>query len=290
MPSSYVALSRIVSRLLICLLPLLLFSPSLPAQQDCSKCDCNHFPIARDCYKCCDFATGTIASISNSALQLSVRDAEGQTAIKTFSTAALPPSNRALKKGTQATVYYEKNGNLAKRVDLTDRLQGLLKPGTEPNPSLPGVCSTISLPQDALKVYLGSSVVITTSKETAVFRAGGLDLLSIRRAPDGLAANATIFEKGGQVAASIVDNHFFINPSEHFRVLEPDPHTLLIASSVGEQVISLRYLNPTALRVMGTFYTREGTPIEVGQDQIKAGNLIFEGDCMVNAAVVVGLR
>ena len=49
--------------------------------------------------------------------------------------------------------------------------------------------------------------------------------------------------------AEIVDNRFYINPNNFFRIEKPDSHSLLVYDLNNKKVIDIRYINSHTVRV-----------------------------------------
>jgi len=149
---------------------VLLFASPTNAQQ-CSDCDCYHFPIPKKCETCCGVSTGKIASVTNSSVVITENGTTGDTPTtkKTFILKPDTKKNGILREGAPATVYYRKEGNVAAQVDLIESIQGLLIPGEEPDPPMPNSCYMFhTVPPDALRIYLGGNAGFTTGDQVAV--------------------------------------------------------------------------------------------------------------------------
>ncbi|MGB2632906.1 MAG: hypothetical protein WAM58_03110 [Candidatus Acidiferrum sp.] len=239
---------------------LLLGGTSGAQQQQCTDCDCNHFPIAKECKKCCGVASGKITSVTNSSVVINENAGE-----KAFALTLGTKKNADLKEGAQATVYYHKEGDVATRIDLIDRLSGLLIPGHETDPPVPAICSKFPIPPGALKLYFGEgSLGYTMSDEVTVLTIKGQDLLSLRRTDKGLAINAKTFSDDGNIIAEIVDNRFYINPNNFFRMDRPNNHSLIVYDLHDRKVLDIDYVNPHSVKVLGIFQVPGVPPIIFG--------------------------
>ena len=249
-----------------CVAVLLLTSTRASAQQ-CSDCDCYHFPIPTKCESCCGVATGNIASVTNSNLVLSQKESNGETIKKTFGLKPNTRKNAVLKEGAPATVYYHKDSSVAVQVDLVKALKGLLLPGDEPDP--PVACPNV--PSNALKVFLGDSLASTTADELTVLKIKGIDVLSLRRTSNGVAILAKVFSEDGKVVAQIVDNRLYVNPGNFLRIDNPDSHSLAVYDLHQRQVLAIRYLNPQSVRVVGIFQLPERAPVVISENEFLVG-------------------
>lgn len=263
---------------------LLLISGNSMAQQKCPQCDCNHIPIEKKCEDCCGIASGEITSVTNSKVELSERlsTSESVAVKKTFALTPGTKRNAALKEGAQATVYYHRDGNVATKVDLVERLSGLLIPSNKPDPPLPNSCGPDPVPVDALRVYAGSNVGISTSREITVLSVKGVDLIDLRRTPNGIAISARTFGEDGKIVAQIVDNQFYVNPSNFFRLDRPNNHSLSVYDVRGTKVVDITYINPHSVVILGVFRVPDAPPVVVNENEIVLGGFRFTEGCFVN--------
>ena len=132
---------------------------------------------------------------------------------------------------------------------------GLLRPASEPTPPTP--CGS-TIPKGALILLLGDSASYTTASHQTVIKVAGEDLLSIDRKDSGIAITAKIFSADRRIVAKITDNEFAINPSNYFRRERPDHHTLAVFDQQDQRVLYVRYLNASAIKLLGTFHTARG--------------------------------
>jgi hypothetical protein len=274
-----------------CRLRLLLFTvllgllgvPATQAQQ-CSACDCYHIPISTTCEGCCGIATGKIATVTDSTVAItgSASASEGTSANRTFKLKPETRKNSALKEGAPATVFYRREGNVAERIDLLEALQGLLIPGSEPDPPLPSSCSRFRpVPQGALRVYLGDSGGYSMADEVSVLTIKGTDVLDLRRASNGLAIGAKTFSDDGKIIAQIIDNRFYVNPNNFFRMDRPDTHSLVVYDPHGRNVLDIKYINSHSVRVLGIFQIGGGRPVIITDHEltVEGGAQLF-GLCL----------
>ncbi len=168
---------------------LLIATPTL-SQQDCAKCDLNHFPVAPECEKCCFVESGVIKSASESTVVLTTNDSGGKTTDRSFELDPKTKKNAPLKTGARATVFYRKGRSTADKVELTEALDNLLTPGIKPVPE--SVCE--QLPVDALRVYLGNTVAWTTGDHMVVLDIGEEQIVAMDRTQNGVAISAKIYD------------------------------------------------------------------------------------------------
>lgn len=256
---------------------VLLLTATIASAQQCSDCDCYHFPIPNKCESCCGVATGNIASVTNSNLVLSQKKSNGETVKKTFGLKPNTRKNAALKEGAPATVYYHQNSNTAVQVDLVEALKGLMLPGNEPDP--PGPCSPVA-PPNAIKAFLGDSLAYKSADQMTVLTIKGIDVLELRRTSNGVAILAKVFSEDGRVVAQVVDNRLYVNPGNFFRIIHPDSHSLTVYDLHERKVLAIRYINPQSVRVTGIFQLPERPPVVITDNEILLGTIRLSGVCV----------
>jgi len=202
------------------------------------------------------------------------------TAKKSFALKPDTKKNGVLREGASATVYYRKEGNVATQVDLLDALKGLLVPGDEPDPPLPSSCYRVHpVPPDALRVYLSGNAGYTAADQVTVLSVKGTDLLDLRRTSTGLAINAKTFSEDGKIVAEIIDNQFYINPNNFFRMERPDSHSIIVYDIRDRKVLDIRYINSHSVKVLGMFQVPGVTPLIIDEAQLSLGGFHTVGSC-----------
>ena len=279
---------------------VLLLTSTIGSAQQCSDCDCYHFPIPNKCESCCGVATGNIASVTNSNLVLSQKESNGETIKKTFGLKPNTRKNAVLKEGAPATVYYHKNSSAAVQVDLVEALKGLLLPGNEPDPPLP--CPNGIIPSypsgepifsasKTVKMFLGNSVVAFAPADgVTVLRIKGIDVLDLRRTSNGVAILAKVFSEDGKVVAQIIDNRLYVNPGNFLRIDNPDSHSLAVYDMHQRQLLAIRYLNSQTVRVVGIFQVPERAPVLISEDELLVGTNRFHNVCFGAKTVAISVQ
>jgi hypothetical protein len=224
--------------------------------QQCSACDCYHIPISTQCEGCCGIAAGKITAVTDSTVAITGKTStnESTPVSRTFALKPETRKNATLKEGAPATVFYRREGNVAERIDLLEALQGLLIPGDGPDPPLPSGCPPFvrTLP-NTLRVYLGSNAGLSTYDDVSVLNVAGTELLDLRRTTKGLAISAKTFSADGKIIAEIIDNRFYVNPNNFFRIEKPDSHSLVVYDLMGIRVLDIKYINTRSVRALGIF-------------------------------------
>jgi hypothetical protein len=266
-----------------------LLSASTTNAQQCSNCDCYHFPIPKKCESCCGVASGKITSVTNSSVVISEKEStsDAATVKKTFALKPDTKKNGVLREGAPATVYYRKEGNVATQVDLVEALKGLLVPGDQPDPPLPSSCYRLHpVPPDALRVYLGGNAGYTTGDQVTVLNVKGTDLLDFRRTSKGLAINAKTFSEDGKIIAEIIDNRFYINANNFFRMEKPDSHSIIVYDIRDRKVLDITFINSHSVKVLGIFQFPDAAPVIIDEAQLSLGGNNFFGSCFSGAKLI----
>lgn len=171
---------------------------------------------------------------------------------------------------------------------MTEALEGLLSPGSEPDPPLPESCYRLhQVPPEALRVYLGGNAGYTTADEVTVLSVKGKDLLDVRRTTKGLAVNAKTFSEDGKIIAEIIDNRFYINQGNVFRMERPDTHSIAIYDVKDRKVLDVRYLNSHSVRVLGIFQVPGALPFVIGDSELIMGGFHSTGGCFAGQRLFV---
>jgi hypothetical protein len=62
----------------------------------------------------------------------------------------------------------------------------------------------------------------------------------------------------------IADNEFIVNPNRIFRkIVSEDKHGLRVIGESNEEVLNIRFLNPTAISILTDFYLPNGVRIHI---------------------------
>ncbi|THJ24752.1 MAG: hypothetical protein CAF45_004230 [Nitrospira sp. CG24E] len=163
---------------------------------------------------------------------------------------------------------------------------GLLRPASEPTPPHP-VCGTV--PEGAVALLYGDSVSYVTRFPHTVLRVVGEDLLSVNLKDGGIAVSAKIYSGDRKLVAEIIDNEFHINPTNYFRRERPDLHTLTVYDQQGQRALYVRYLNSTAITVLGAFHTARGL-IRIEEKGVHVQGNVFSGACNINVTIAININ
>jgi hypothetical protein len=160
-------------------------------------------------------------------------------------------------------------------------VQGSLRPANEPTP--PNVC----ILSHTLKVFIGdNAITIGQQDRVSLLRVGGCEVLSVEKAPDGLFINANLFDASGMQIATISHNVATALTGEHFTARQSyDRSTLTVKTASGEELLYVRYLNPTAVRVRGMFGCFRHPLVPVRDDQPIPG-VFMSHTCIENMGMI----
>ncbi len=166
----------------------------------------------------------------------------------------------------------------------------LLLPGKEPAPMLhipPG--RPVGVPEEAVTVtkgemllFVGDFAVSTAEKSFVVLKLYGKDLLTITRVDNGISVSADIWDEDGKILATVENNKFRVNQNKTIPFIRPDPHTLIVEDERKVRVLSVRFLNPTTIKIGGIFRGGGKYPVTVGENEITFGPLLIQGGIVLH--------
>ncbi len=157
------------------------------------------------------------------------------------------------------------------RVSTNSELSGLLIPDNRPTP--PNTCRTI--PADSLALFFGNSVAYTNTFPHTVIEVGTEPILVINKQDGKVTVSARVFSRDGRIVAELKENRFYVNPNNYFRIEKPSSHALIVYDQEAKQALTVEYLNPSAIKILGTFYLPNRPPIIINEDwQTFAGGRI----------------
>jgi len=270
-------LSIVVRRIALALFAL---SPLGLLPADCPKCDC-HFPVSDPkCVECCFFEKGTVTSSSSTAVTLAPMPGDEKQPTKTFQIQKTTKINGQLQPGEPATVYYHTvdGQNIATRVDGLGFSHGSLVPANLPDP--PDTCAEVAeklrirgfppgppLPHDAMRVFFGNSEGYSTQQRLIVWTIGRDEILVLQKNESGMFVSAKVRGPDGRLEAEVVDNEFFINPRNSFRIQGVGTSSLVVFNPEGQRILEIEFLNPRVVKILGTFFGPNGEEIRIGEDE-----------------------
>jgi hypothetical protein len=163
---------------------------------------------------------------------------------------------------------------------------GELLPAKDPTP--PNPCGKI--PSDAIALFLGNSAVFGNTFPHTVLMVRNENVLSIGKSGPGMTVSAKVFSRDGRIVAQTIDNEFFINPNNFFRRERPDKSTLVVYDQEDRQVLRVRYLNSSAIRILGIFNFPGISPVIIDEDQLVLSGRVVSHFCFGNNRVDFVIR
>ncbi len=122
------------------------------------------------------------------------------------------------------------NEELEKRIKP---LSGFLTPDNKPTPKIP---KGVSIPSNAIAVFLGNSVAYNSSFPHTIIEVGNEPLLVVNKQGNNITISARFFSVDGKIVAELKENQFHINPSNYYRIERPNEHALIIYDQQGNEV------------------------------------------------------
>lgn len=135
---------------------------------------------------------------------------------------------------------------------------GYLQPRNDPTP--PNGCDGAKLPANALKILIGTSgyVALPGQNKVTAIQIGkapnSCDVLTLESTPRGVEVGATLYDEHENLIARIADNEFHALNGSHSHIeRQHDLGTLIVKDGSGNELLYIRFLNPTTIRARGTF-------------------------------------
>lgn len=129
----------------------------------------------------------------------------------------------------------------------------------------------------------------TSHDDLVVLKIKGIDVLGVRRTSNGLAIFATVFSEDGKIVAQIIDNRFYVNPNNFFKMERPNAHSLVVYDLQEKKVLDVSYINSHSVKVSGTFHVSGGLPVVVDQNQLLIGGNSISDSCFEDVRVVISV-
>jgi hypothetical protein len=215
---------------------------------------------------------------------------------KTFQIQETTKINGKLQQGEAATVYYHTvdGQDVATRVDGLGFSHGSLVPASLPSPPdtcaenaerfrMLGMPSPPPIPADAMRLFFGDSEGYSTEQRLIAWMIGDDEILLLQKTESGMSVSAKVRGSDGRLEAQIVDNEFFINRQNSFRIQGAGTSSLVVFNNQGKRILDIQFLNPRVLKILGTFFGPNGEEITIGEhEQVFASHgakLIIHHDC-----------
>lgn len=262
-------------------LALFVFTPLRVWPTDCPKCDCSHFPINdSDCVKCCFAQKGIVTDSTGTSLTIAPISGDRKQPPKIFQIRRSTKINGQLQRGAPVTIYYHMidGQDTATRVDGIGYIHGSLAPADLPSP--PDTCEEIRevfkrrgmpvpppVPADAMRIFLGNSEAYSAEQRLVFLTIGGDEVLVLQKTESGMSVSAKVRGPDGQLEAQIVDNEFFINPRNSFRMQGAGSNSLVLFSPQNQRILDIEFLNPHVIKILGNFFGPRGEEVKIDKDQ-----------------------
>lgn len=158
--------------------------------------------------------------------------------------------------------------------------EGWLTATNEPSPPH---TNCMQNPTDAVFIYFGTAAVSYAPSgftEHTVVKIGGHNLLSLNQGPQGVTISAKIFDPDG-ILVEIDHGHFKVYRSDFVKREHLDTHTLAVYDKWNNERVRVRYLNPLAIGITGSFFYPGYPPVVAKEAELQiAGNRILGGTCI----------
>ena len=140
-------------------------------------------------------------------------------------------------------VFYTQNLKLHHELE---QLQGFLFPANDPDP--PTFCNH----PDTLKIFLGPSEGFAYQFPSTIIRVRGRNMVILDKDADGkLVLSADILGEDSKVIATFENGIFTIVQGNILDMKRPDRSTVIVRDQYKNEVLNVRYLNTSSVRLSG---------------------------------------
>lgn len=168
------------------------------------------------------------------------------------------------------------NNNTVNIPGCNSESNDVLTPANDPMPKL---CGGDEVPSNETRIYGGGNMAIVNPDiPYGLVMIAGQPLLSITTTKRGILISGTIYSEDGALFV-IKNNRFEVNKNLGFKPGHPDRHTLIIYDNWHREAFYIRFLNPHAIKMRGTFFYPGHVPVLVGDDSIKVGAATISESC-----------
>ncbi len=168
-------------------------------------------------------------------------------------------------------------------------LQGWLAPA---NDSSPPIFCRKPIPQDALKIYLGSNLAYTTQFPHVVLEVKKEPKITLDRNDRGeIALTMDVYDQDDNIVAEIVKNEFTINRNNHFKIIRKDKSSLIVMVPKRKQeVFNIRYLNSSTIKILGVLrYPGEPSAVIISEQFLELRWQRYTEACLSAKAVDISI-
>lgn len=119
------------------------------------------------------------------------------------------------------------------------------------------------------KVYYGGGMsfcsndgcnLVTAESKRSTGESQRMPLIRVDRLGATLVVTAKLFDEDGKIAAELDKGKIYKNESLVAYIKRPDPSTLTVVDNFGNALMTVRYLNESALSMEGVFYKPSESP------------------------------
>ena len=132
---------------------------------------------------------------------------------------------------------------------------GWLQAANDPTPENGCESSNGPVPKDAPLMIFGTNAVqLTRDGKTKAVSIGDCSNLVLERTPDGIRANAALYDANGNHLGHIINNEYTVDRDPSLTVERSgDLSTLVVHNQSGSEILYIRYVNLRAIKIRGSF-------------------------------------
>ena len=142
----------------------------------------------------------------------------------------------------------------------------VLTPGEHATPAGPACTGDSITPMQVktgeIAVFVGDTVATTVGTGTVIVNIDDENVLAFRRATSEIYLDAIIRDSPGNEVGRITNNVVALHAAG-YEALNPDAHNITIVDRQDRRVLSVRYVNESAIVVSGIFYGKKSGPFLV---------------------------
>jgi len=109
-------------------------------------------------------------------------------------------------------------------------------------------------------IFVGDFAISTAETSFVVLKLYDKELLKIHKVGSGISVSANIWDDDGKLFATIENNKIRINPNKTIPPIRPDSHTLIVEDEKKIRILSVRFLNPSTIKISGVSGLRVDIP------------------------------
>ncbi|MFM0231079.1 hypothetical protein [Paraburkholderia sediminicola] len=138
-------------------------------------------------------------------------------------------------------------------------------------------CQTI--PEGALKIFLGSNLAWSNRYPHTILRVRGVDMLVIDQDKDErlIIKTLRVFDESGTLIARFDDGEIW--NSGEIRTKRSDKSTLIVYDKSDVEVMRVRFVNKKSLEITGTFFHPPTAPVFITSSKLSIGGMTTTNSC-----------